>query len=54
MRHLTDQLRLFLAEKLIYWALSVAPEKHPDSLAILEAAHHVSKSRLSNKRRRPK
>lgn len=41
LRYVSDQLRLFLAEYLIHAAVVMAPRGHPDTTAILEAAHHV-------------
>ena len=41
MRYAFDQIRLAMAEKLIYCAVSLAPHDHPDSLAIAQAALHV-------------
>ena len=47
MRRAIDQLRLLLAEKLISWAVTVAPKDHPDSLAIIEAAQYVCQREIT-------
>lgn len=41
LRYLTDQARLLAAEYLIHAAVVMAPRGHPDTTAILVAAHHV-------------
>lgn len=38
LKHAVDQTRLLIAEALINWAVSVAPQGHPDSVAIYKAA----------------
>lgn len=45
MKHMLDQSRLYLAETLIRWAMSIAPTDHPDTKAIIEAGLHVFQRR---------
>lgn len=40
-KHLIDQCRLVIAERLIIFAFKLAPVGHPDSKAIVEASFHV-------------
>ena len=41
-RHLFDQARLLLSEWLLSMAVAIAPEDHPDSEKIVQAALEVS------------
>ena len=41
LKRLLDEIRLYLAERLILGAVQIAPRGHPDSAAIAEAALHV-------------
>lgn len=42
MKYAVDQFRLALSEWLIWRAAQVAPDSHPDSEAIYQAAAHVA------------
>lgn len=37
-----DQWRLLIAEKLIFWAMEIAPKGHKDSTRIIHAAAFVA------------
>ncbi|MCQ0986438.1 hypothetical protein [Jiella marina] len=45
MRDCLDQIRLAIAEQLIFLARRVAPKNHPDTRAILKA-HFIVASRI--------
>jgi hypothetical protein len=44
-KHFLDQIRLACAEKLMMWAMRLAPRDHPDSVAILQGVAHMAKRR---------
>lgn len=45
MKRAIHQIRLAIAETLIHWAVHIAPQDHPNSREIYEAALHVASRR---------
>lgn len=51
LKYAADQIRLLIAEKMIGWAVDIAPKDHPDSVAIYEASLHVASRKPASERR---